>query len=64
MTEVSEVSQVTVAETVYPLLLLLSVSVAADCQRCVTEATWLSVVTKLEMLWPLLLLLSVSEEAD
>ena len=66
-TESMEGSTMTVVEMLWPMPLLLSVSVEAGWRLGrLTEPTEPTELTKLmvvEMLWPLLLLLSVSVEA-
>ena len=68
--ELTEVSVVTVVETLWARLLLLSVSVAADSRTGRTDCTEavelkdVPVVMVVGTLWALLLLLSVSVEAE
>ena len=67
----ADLTKVTVVETLWPLLMLLSVLVAADGRRWQTdltakaaEVTEVSVVPVVETLWPLPMLQSVSVAAD
>ena len=62
-----DVTELTLAQTLHPLPMVLSVSVEADRPRCLTELAQLAEATELTVahtLHPLPLMVSVSVEAD
>ena len=73
VTELTNVTELTLAETLHALPLLLHVSVEANCQSCLTEITDGKTLTELTTVMgltvavtvhPLPLLLPVSVDAD